>query len=1098
VESYPVEDTAWSDGNVMGMVVDGNNKPKLDLASHWSTNPGFDNNGNFQHTAVFDRDNSEVLVYGGVHDTSQSRFVHNTLWSYDADTNIWDQKSPVNRAKFLHTAVWADAYHMMIVFGGVTVIGSDQFLLNETLVYWPANDTWALMADCPFGGVMLHTAVWDSTNNQMLVAGGTRDGTMANVTNMLWAFRPETNSWTQLARFDSNQARGGAASVWDSQNEFMIMFGGQRGNNNPMSSVLSYRPSTNSWTQRGNAPVTRVFHAMSWDPVGNKAYTFGGHTGSAISSRLYEYSPLQDSWRQMENAPDARFWTGFVWDSVNNLGLAFAGATETNAPITSYNDVMVYSTQVPFQTDGWLTSAVYDVGGVVSMGDLSWTPASQSPSVGPDGVKFQVASSSMQDTPSNFVGPDGTPDTYFTDPSGTAIGDHHFAAGRVAYRMYFHTDDDTISPTVDTVSMEAFRFASRGTYTSPIYDLGQERSTLERILYRSETPTGANPNLVKVIVQIRTSKNADMSASTGWEEVTKDDTDISIPFGRYLQFEVTLTTDSLKRHLTPTFKGISVEYNSPPTLMMGQIDRQSGDRTTWFEYTITYTDVDNDEPVVKNIYIDDVPYEMSSPDLDFTDGAAFTYSTRLDLGNHEFFFEFSDGKNSVRDPPGGVYSGPEILNRNPVPIIDFPSTGERFTPSEPVEFSASTSYDPDDDDLDFRWISSISGELSTSPAFIKSMAEGDHLVTLEVTDEHGAANATQISILVKPYLPYLDIRDMYLDKQFPIERDKVTINAVVYNEGELTASPAVVEFLVNDELVDSNEGNLDVGDRLVSTFTWIAKGDRNYLTVRARPGHGADPDDQHVWTINVTPNSVPEIQVDVYPLEVYLDDPVNFINNGTSDPDDDSLSFLWDFGDGLTSTDASAQHTYILKGVYTVKLTVSDTRGGVTTDQWLVTVEKRPVEDEPFLSMTVMGGIALGIIVALLVVFLVMGRRRKGDETYGDEAEAAHTGTPAPGTRPLPPPPPPPPPPPAEETVIPGSPLEEMDNPYYNYDYGPGVDDHVPPDPGHDQGYDTTYDPSSEGAVVPAEEPMDEPTKEGTPVEDPGEPTDEEVGTSPE
>ena len=129
--------------------------------------------------------------------------------------------------------------------------------------------------------------------------------------------------------------------------------------------------------------------------------------------------------------------------------------------------------------------------------------------------------------------------------------------------------------------------------------------------------------------------------------------------------------------MTPVFKGISIEYNSPPILTLGQVDKAEGLRTTWFEYSITYTDVDNDEPSVRLVYIDGVPYQMSSPDQDFTDGAVFSYTTRLGLGEHDYYFEFSDGKNPIRDPPGGAYTGPEVLNQDPVPIIDFPGTGER-------------------------------------------------------------------------------------------------------------------------------------------------------------------------------------------------------------------------------------------------------------------------------------------------------------------------------------------------------------------------------------------------------------------------------------
>lgn len=51
---------------------------------------------------------------------------------------------------------------------------------------------------------------------------------------------------------------------------------------------------------------------------------------------------------------------------------------------------------------------------------------------------------------------------------------------------------------------------------------------------------------------------------------------------------------------------------------------------------------------------------------------------------------------------------------------------------------------------------------------------------------------------------------------------------------------------------------------------------------------------------------------------------VNFSSAGTSDPDGDALTYLWDFGDGTTSTDANPTKTYYTKGTYTVELAVSD------------------------------------------------------------------------------------------------------------------------------------------------------------------------------
>jgi glucose/arabinose dehydrogenase len=54
---------------------------------------------------------------------------------------------------------------------------------------------------------------------------------------------------------------------------------------------------------------------------------------------------------------------------------------------------------------------------------------------------------------------------------------------------------------------------------------------------------------------------------------------------------------------------------------------------------------------------------------------------------------------------------------------------------------------------------------------------------------------------------------------------------------------------------------------------------------------------------------------------------VNFTSAGSYDPDDDPISFLWDFGDGTTSTAANPTHVFTQNGTYLVELTVSDDQG---------------------------------------------------------------------------------------------------------------------------------------------------------------------------
>ncbi|RJR15149.1 PKD domain-containing protein [Candidatus Microgenomates bacterium] len=54
---------------------------------------------------------------------------------------------------------------------------------------------------------------------------------------------------------------------------------------------------------------------------------------------------------------------------------------------------------------------------------------------------------------------------------------------------------------------------------------------------------------------------------------------------------------------------------------------------------------------------------------------------------------------------------------------------------------------------------------------------------------------------------------------------------------------------------------------------------------------------------------------------------VNFSSSGTYDPDGDALTYLWDFGDGTTSSEANPTKEYTQVGAYTVDLTVADEIG---------------------------------------------------------------------------------------------------------------------------------------------------------------------------
>ena len=65
---------------------------------------------------------------------------------------------------------------------------------------------------------------------------------------------------------------------------------------------------------------------------------------------------------------------------------------------------------------------------------------------------------------------------------------------------------------------------------------------------------------------------------------------------------------------------------------------------------------------------------------------------------------------------------------------------------------------------------------------------------------------------------------------------------------------------------------------------------------------------------------------------------VTFNGAASSDPNGDSLTYDWDFGDGTTGTGVAPSHTYADNGTYTATLRVSDGKGGSAAQSTAVTI----------------------------------------------------------------------------------------------------------------------------------------------------------------
>lgn len=109
----------------------------------------------------------------------------------------------------------------------------------------------------------------------------------------------------------------------------------------------------------------------------------------------------------------------------------------------------------PFSTSTthWLISRTFDLGGSSStLYRLFWNPISQPAGAGAESVRFQIASNDDNAT-WNYLGPDGTGSSYYTNPN-SLISSAHNNHRYFRYKIYLKTADENTGPSVQDVNIE--------------------------------------------------------------------------------------------------------------------------------------------------------------------------------------------------------------------------------------------------------------------------------------------------------------------------------------------------------------------------------------------------------------------------------------------------------------------------------------------------------------------------------------------------------------------------------------------------------------------------------------------------------------------
>ena len=248
------------------------------------TNP----HGRANQSAVYDPASNAMITFGGQLGSNNTGQNDTTVLSNANGTtspSSWNTLSPTGgppSARAQPTAVYDQVTNRMTIFGGIFSSSSPAF--DDVWVLSSANGiggtpTW--VQQTPVGGPPLgrwaHTAVYDSTNNRMIVFGGLTIYPTETLFGDLWQLSNAnglggTPAWTQLS--PSGPVPGPTyshAAVFDNTNQRMIVFGGADATSTVNSHVWVL--AMNSYTFSGflapvnNPPVVNTGKAGRTYPV---------------------------------------------------------------------------------------------------------------------------------------------------------------------------------------------------------------------------------------------------------------------------------------------------------------------------------------------------------------------------------------------------------------------------------------------------------------------------------------------------------------------------------------------------------------------------------------------------------------------------------------------------------------------------------------------------------------------------------------------------------------------------------------------------------------------------------------------------------------
>lgn len=259
------------------------------------------------------------------------------------------------------------------------------------------------------------------------------------------------------------------------------------------------------------------------------------------------------------------------------------------------------------------------------------------------------------------------------------------------------------------------------------------------------------------------------------------------------------------------------------------------------------------------------------------------------------------------DEATASFSRPLRVNAPPRPR--WSATPAVTEPGRETVFDASASTDADTpaEALSYRWIFS-DDEQFTGPRITREFSEpGMVYFTLEIDDGEGLANSVQ-----------------QLEGELRVNQSPIVVtDARIRSNSRRVGLNAAESYDPEGRALDIRWELPDGSTREEASFVWTApETGVHALSVRIDDGEGLDNStsvQQVEVLVNTPPVAVTNERIDTCTEQVNI-----FSSARSYDPDGDSFTAEWDFGDGNSSREANPVHTYSEPGDYQVRLSLDD------------------------------------------------------------------------------------------------------------------------------------------------------------------------------